>query len=1207
MDKHTSSSSVLRQLQIVFTLSIGLLILSSVASFYSNKELISTSKLVNHTNSVIIELDNLRSIVTSAETGQRGFIISNNRIFLDLYEGAYEKALASHKRIKDLTSDNAIQQRNLDTIKTLIDQRFRQMRTVIELANGTRTQNRSSLFTDNAEMIKGKKIMEQLRAISVRIKQEEDRLLKSRMATQAQYIRLTPIILVIAALISIAISIVAYLRIKSDLDERVRKQKEDEAKYLETQDRIARMESLTSKIAKGDYKVRSKDVAKDELGRIGIALNEMADSLEQNFNELERRNWLQTGTAELNTAVLGQKLITQVSSKIISAVTNYLNAPIGTVYIYQNLQLKFAAGYGISQAPELLSLKNGGLIGQVAQDRKLLVINNVPDHYTTIQSSVGQARPTHLVIFPCVYDRELVGVIEIGLLRHPESLELDYLRANAENIAISLNTAVNFERTQELLEETQSQSEELQAQHSELENINIELEAQTQKLQASEEELKVQQEELQQANQELEERTRALEEKNLVILERNLEVQKKAEELALSTKYKSEFLANMSHELRTPLNSILLLSRLLDENAEKNLTEEQREYARVIQSSGNGLLSLIDEILDLSKIEAGKMDLEYHQVNLTDVRESMRGIFEPISREKGLAFKTSSATDLPSFIETDKLRLEQVLKNLLSNAIKFTASGSVSLEITHSVADSNFISFIVKDTGIGIPAEKQQLIFEAFQQADGSTRRKYGGTGLGLSISRELVKLLGGTIEVQSTSGEGSVFTISIPKSKQYHPNKDADTEQPAEIAAPEAKGARLPNTDQFIAPVIPESIEDDRTEIKEKDKFILIIEDDVNFAKSLRDYTQTRGYKAVVAVRGDEGILLAKQLKPTGILLDLQLPVKSGWEVMEELKNDPATRHIPVHIMSSHHQKTQSLQKGALAFIDKPVAFEQMQEIFTRLEHALIRDGKKVLIIEENTKHAKALAHFLETFHINSEVKSDIADGVQALKQEADCVILDMGIPDRNAYEMLEKIKKNPGLEDLPIIIFTGRSLSMAEEQRIKLYADSIVVKTAHSYQRVLDEISLFLHLVEENSVKKEKKSYARLGMLNEVLKNKTVLIVDDDVRNIFSLSKSLEALQMNIVTAIDGKEALQKLKENKHIDIVLLDMMMPELDGYETAKTIRKNIGWRNLPIIAVTAKAMTGDREKCINAGASDYITKPVDIDQLISLLRVWLYDN
>ncbi|MET0572257.1 MAG: response regulator, partial [Pedobacter agri] len=618
-------------------------------------------------------------------------------------------------------------------------------------------------------------------------------------------------------------------------------------------------------------------------------------------------------------------------------------------------------------------------------------------------------------------------------------------------------------------------------------------------------------------------------------------------------------------------------------------------------SSGQGLLSLIDEILDLSKIEAGKMELDRSNVKVDDIASNMRSLFNPLANEKALALVIDKAEDVPEYFHTDKMRLEQILKNLLSNAIKFTSAGLVKLNIEKN-EKLNALVFKVTDTGVGIAPEKQGMVFEAFQQADGSTRRKFGGTGLGLSISRELAKLLGGYIDLKSKENEGSIFILTLPidKNKGFDDVK-GQVEKPAPVAVEPLKISHLTVSN------IPQEIEDDRDNIQPDDKVILIVEDDTPFAKTLLDFTRKRSYKGLVAVRGDVGIEMAKAYKPLAILLDIQLPIKDGWQVMEELKSDPATRPIPVHIMSSLQVKKESLLKGAVDFINKPFAFEHMQEIFSKLEHALSRHPKKVLIVEENEQHAKALSYFLSNFNIQTEIVNQVNEGVSALhKPDVNCVILDMGIPDKHAYETLEVVKKTPGLENLPIIIFTGKNLSKGEENRIKQYADSIVVKTAHSYQRILDEAGLFLHLVEEKSREKTKAPKG-FSELQDVLKNKTVLVADDDVRNIFSLTKMLEQHQMKVLAATDGKEALKLLNENPQVDVVLMDMMMPELDGYETTTAIRQDVKYRDLPILAVTAKAMMGDREKCIAAGASDYISKPVDMDQLVSLLRVWLYEN
>ena len=718
-----------------------------------------------------------------------------------------------------------------------------------------------------------------------------------------------------------------------------------------------------------------------------------------------------------------------------------------------------------------------------------------------------------------------------------------------------------------------------------------------------------------QTNAELEERSKLLEEKNHLIAERNIEIQKKAEELALSTKYKSEFLANMSHELRTPLNSILLLSRLMAENPDENLNEDQIESAKVIQSSGSSLLTLIDEILDLAKIESGKMTLEYQNVVIEEVVKDLQNLFNPLVKEKGIQFDIQIEDQVGQSIETDPLRLNQVLLNLMSNALKFTTEGSIALNIKKDPKNKDFIIFSVKDTGIGIAEDKQKIIFEAFQQADGSTRRKFGGTGLGLSISREIAKLLGGELLLKSKVDEGSEFSLVIPVDGKLEPVHIQQDQELVEIIREDVEEIKniidYPNTEASLsvnALVIPEDVADDRDNIQDGDKVILIVEDDTNFAKALLKYAHRQDYKGVVVVRGDYALSAALQYHPLAILLDVQLPVKDGWQVMDALKSNAQTKHIPVHMMSSLHVKEESLLKGAIDFINKPVALEQMTDVFRKIEEALRRSPQKVLIVEENSKHASALSYFLSNFNISLSVENNVEDSVKALtSNEVDCVILEVGASKGHGYQIVESIKSYEGLENLPIIIFTENNLSQAEELKIKQYADSIVVKTAHSYQRILDEVGLFLHLVEEKNSSIETIKNKTLGSLTEVLSGKKILITDDDVRNIFSLTKALEKYKVEVVLAMDGKQALEQIKEHPDIDVILMDMMMPEMDGYETIQEIRKKPMFAKLPIIAVTAKSMIGDRQKCITAGASDYISKPVDLDQLLSLLRVWLYES
>jgi signal transduction histidine kinase/DNA-binding response OmpR family regulator/CHASE3 domain sensor protein len=1186
-------------LQIGLGLSLLILFITSLASFISISNLVKSSALVAHSNELIFKTNQIISHLKDAETGQRGYLLTGDETYLEPTRGARSAAMELINSVSADAKENSFQQRSLKRLAEVIDKRLEIIDKTIEI------KSRGGIVSVQ-QLHEGKTYMDEARALINAMQAEETNTLKSRTEELNRFAGYTPILIVLAAIISIFITIYFYRKVYKDYYAKTELQKALKEKNDEINYRISVIRDLASQISAGNYNIRLDGAESDGLGSLTAHLNSMAESLQYSFKMLADKEWQQAGIASLNDKMVGEKTVQELTADVLENIVGHTGSSVGAFYLFEDKELHLVSGYALDELHKQKLIKLGsGLVGQAAASKKLIVLDEIPQNELTVSYATGKTYPRNIVAVPVLRDKLLIGVMEFGSLINYTPLHLEFLHAVSQNIGVAIHVSQNRKKLQEFLEETQAQAEELQAQHAELEGLNAELEAQSQKIQTSEEELRVQQEELLQSNQELEERTSLLEEKNQLIQERNEDIQLKAEQLEQSTKYKSEFLANMSHELRTPLNSILLLSKLMSENQE--LDKEYIEYAEVIQSSGQGLLGLIDEILDLSKIESGKMTLDFEDINLAEVATDMRSLFNPIAKNKHLQLMVDIEEDV-KFLHTDKMRLEQVLKNLLSNAIKFTAAGEVRLGISKDESGKRIL-FKVTDTGIGIPEDKQSLIFEAFQQADGSTRRKFGGTGLGLSISRELAKLLGGEIELTSKENLGSEFTLILPVERA------AEIVSPQQVMPVAPKQVQIEKVEEqlagrFTTMNIPNEIADDRLNIAPGDKVILIIEDDTNFAKTLLNFTRQRNYKGIVAVRGDLGIEMARHFMPLAILLDIQLPVKDGWQVMEELKSNPATRPIPVHIMSSMEVKKESLLRGAIDFINKPVALEHMGQIFQKLEHALSRYPKKVLIVEENRQHAEALNYFLSNYNIQTEVANNVTESIDALsKQEVDCVILDMGVPDTNAYETLETIKKTKGLEKLPIIIFTGKNLSRGEEARIKQYADSIVVKTAHSYQRILDEAGLFLHLVEESVAENKvgKPTSERLGGLYEVLSNKTVLIADDDVRNIFSLTKALEQHKMKVLAATDGKEALQVLKENPLVDIVLMDMMMPEMDGYETTKQIRRIPAYKNLPILAVTAKAMMGDREKCISAGASDYISKPVDVDQLTSLLRVWLYDK
>ncbi|MGN0002267.1 MAG: response regulator [Sphingobacterium composti] len=1193
---------LIKKLQIGFGLSFIILLITSIASFLSVRNQIQQRAKVLHTQNTLLRTDRALVDLLNAETGQRGFLLTNNEEFLKpFYRGlqSLPESLAEIEKQLDSSPEQIIK---LDSIKNLVNLRL----TILEeLVN----KKKNGEQIDTSLLTRGRIYMDSCRNLIEDLIATENQTLTVHSHAMNKTSNYTSIFILLACIISLIITFIFYRQIRNEFSAREKLQRQLQEKDQQLARRLATVQRIASKIAEGDYSVRAAEDGQDHLGGIAVALNDMTEALQSSFNEISSNEWKQTGLVKINEILTGNKPEGELAKDALAHLIQYGECVNGAFYTLENKILVLKSSYGMESNMAKTYIPGEGVVGQVFLDKKMRILEDIQSQDYIISFATGQLKLSHIVWIPLTAKGECFGVVELASDTKFDEVDLSFFEEACKLITLEVLAAKSRQRIQMLLEETQAQSEELQMQHTELEGLNTELEAYTQRLQASEEELKVQQEELLQSNQELEERTKLLEEKNNLIAIRNTEIQKKAEELALSTKYKSEFLANMSHELRTPLNSILLLSRLMVENADENLNEDQIESAKVIQSSGTSLLSLIDEILDLSKIEAGKMKLEYESVSIQSLCQDLKNMFIPLAQERGLTFITEISPSIDDTIETDKLRLEQVLRNLLSNAIKFTQQGEVRLSIKTDPLRSNFIQFSVADTGIGISEDKQKIIFEAFQQADGSTRRRFGGTGLGLSISREIVRLLGGHITLQSKVDQGSTFSIYIP----MH-DISVETNQPKVILAEEIITPVLAENQviQEVKPnpytlnYIPEEIEDDRNNLRPNDKLILIVEDDTNFATALLKYTHQQKYKGIVLVRGDEVLDYAIKYQPLAILLDIQLPIKNGWEVMDELKTNSKTRHIPVHIMSSLQMKKESLMKGAIDFINKPIALEHMGQIFKKIEDALNRHAQKVLIVEENPKHAAALSYFLNNYDITSEIKSNVEESVETLlNSKVNCVILDMGLPDRTGYETLEAIKSHQGLENLPIIIFTGKNLSHAEELKIKNYADSVVIKTAHSFQRILDEVGLFLHLVEENNGEPKTKMN-KLGTLGDVLNSKTILIADDDVRNIFSLTKILEKYKVNVISAMNGKEALELLQNHPEVSMVLMDMMMPEMDGYETIQKIRQNVAYRNLPIISVTAKAMTGDREKCIQAGASDYISKPVDKDQLLSLLRVWLYE-
>lgn len=1202
------AGKTIRNLQFGVGMSLLLLIATSIASYLSIQKQMENRESLSKSRRSITAVKDVLVALLDAETGNRGFQITGKEEYLEPYNRGLDEFPKAIARLKDLGNDDKIQNDRIDSLQSSVQSRIGVLQSMID-------KKRQNMDVSQSDMLRSKIYMDKSRKLVAGFVKHEEDVLELKNVDLKESALITKIFLLFSSLGAIGITAFLYFKLRSDILRRDKLEKALVAKDEQMTARVLAIQKIANGVAKGDYSLRIDDSESDNLGELVGSLNHMTDSLKTSFDTINKSDWRQKGLAVLNESLVGNKSIKEITAKALTHLVEYGNCISGALYLLNDDVLKLESSYGLESSMKNHFKQGEGMVGQVFVQKKPRVYNDIQEKDVVASFASSKLHINGILLVPIMVGRQAVGIIELNSGNNFQEDDVDFFAESCRILGIALSAARGREKEQKLLEETQAQSEELQVQHSELENLNTELEAQTQKLQASEEELRVQQEELMQTNAELEERSKLLEEKNHLIAERNIEIQKKAEELALSTKYKSEFLANMSHELRTPLNSILLLSRLMAEDPDDNLTEDQIESAKVIQSSGSSLLTLIDEILDLAKIESGKMNLEYQHVPIDDVVKDLRNLFNPMMQEKGLDFNINIDSDLNQTIETDRLRVDQVLRNLMSNALKFTSKGSISLNIKKEPTQKGFVIFSVKDTGIGIPEDKQRIIFEAFQQADGSTRRKFGGTGLGLSISREIAKLLGGELQLTSKVDEGSEFSLVIPMSstlKTEYVNKEQDLIETIQEDVQEIKEIIAFEDDELPAPIeilgIPEDVPDDRDSISKDDKMILIVEDDVNFAKALVKYAHTQNYKAIAMVRGDYALPAALKYRPSAILLDVQLPVKDGWQVMDELKGNLQTKHIPVHMMSSLHVKKESLMKGAIDFINKPMALEQMADVFKKIEEALSKTLKKVLIVEENAKHATALSYFLSNFNISASVEDKAEDCVSAfIDQNVDCVILNVENSRGEEYSIIETIKSHEGLENLPIIIFIDRSLSKSEELKIKQYADSIVVKTAHSYQRILDEVGLFLHLVEEKNSTEENRKNSTLGSLTEVLSGKKILITDDDVRNIFSLTKVLEKYKVEVVLAMDGKQALEQMAANPDIDVVLMDMMMPEMDGYETIREIRKQPKYMRLPVIAITAKSMIGEREKCIEAGASDYISKPVDTDQLLSLLRVWMYES
>jgi len=923
--------------------------------------------------------------------------------------------------------------------------------------------------------------------------------------------------------------------------------------------------------------------------------------------------WFQAGQVGLARNAGGEQRLDELGESILRFLVAYLEATAGALFIRDGNAFRRIATFGVpadARIPESVG-PGDGLVGEAIRDGKSFTLNDVPDGYLYYGTSLGRGRPRHLLVAPAAVDSEINAVVELGFARNVNQNALPLLERVGEQIAVAIRSARYRTRLQELLEETQRQAEELQSQSTQLRTANDELEEQARSLQESQTKLEQQQTELEQANAQLEEQTRLLEAQRDDLARTQTSLRSESQKLADASRYKSEFLANMSHELRTPLNSLLILARLLADNRAGNLSSEQVKYARTIESSGNDLLGLINDILDISKIEAGRVDLHPEAIPIAHLLQKLKDHFQSVATEKGLQLSTEIAAGTPSDLVTDSQRLEQVLKNFMSNALKFTEKGEVVLSAAKRPDDK--VAFTVRDTGIGIPPEQHHVIFEAFRQADGTINRKFGGTGLGLSISRELTRLLGGEIVVDSAVGRGSAFTLVVPQS--YDPKLVRSRDVAVIASAPH--GAFAPPDPAAELPLSPRPgsarrtfVPDDRDKLSVDKRIVLVVEDDPTFARILLDLAHELDIQCLVADTADEGVLLARQYLPHAVLLDIELPDHSGLSVLDRLKHDVRTRHIPVHVVSVGDYTHVALSSGAAGFMLKPVKRERLIQALENLETRLSQRMRQVLIVEDDADQLESIRLLLASHDVQTVGVSNAAACLEQLKARSfDCMVVDLTLPDVSGFDLLEQLSQDDSLAFPPVIVYTGRDLTAEQELKLRRLSKSIIIKGARSPERLLDEVTLFLHQVVADLPERQRAMLAQSLNRDAALEGRRVLVVEDDVRNVFAVTGILEPHGVQVQIARNGREALAALERAEtggaqSIDLVLMDVMMPEMDGLTATREIRKRSQWRNLPIIVLTAKAMKDDQQQCLAAGANDYLAKPLDVDKLLSLVRVWM---
>ncbi|MBB5606277.1 MULTISPECIES: response regulator [unclassified Janthinobacterium] len=1109
--------------------------------------LLSSLRSVEHSERVIGNANEVMKLSVDLETGMRGYLLTGDETFLAPYKSGKAKIAVEMSTLLELVADSPMQVDRLRRIRALQGQWMDYAESVI----AQRRNNQE--FLVRVRQGEGKLEFDEIRREFLNFITMEQRLRQER-SDQAE--NGTTFTVLVFLFLSLGLSgLLAYL-------------------------------------------------GRRELLQLSSIYNEALEQRGKDNDVLQEQAWLRTGQTELAEHTRGQLALQQLGRQVLDFLARRLEVAVATLYVVDDDgSLRRAAVYGFTEqgAREKQVFKLGeGLVGETAREKRLKHIRQVPGNYLTVHSSVGHGAPLELVLLPVDNEGTVNGVIELAFTHPVDKRDLELLRLIAANVGTSVEAAQYRQRLQNVLEETQQLNEELEVQQEELRTANEELGEQSRVLEQSQAHLETQKTALEHSNEQLAVQALALDQKNMAIVEAHTQLEARAEELQKASRYKSEFLANMSHELRTPLNSSLILSKLLADNSGGNLTPEQVTFAQTIYSAGNDLLTLINDILDISKVEAGKLELVPESVPFEELLSSMKMLFGPQAQQKHLDFVVQVAPDTPPAFVSDRQRLEQILKNLLSNAIKFTDAGTVTLHA--GVDEAGNARFQVQDSGIGIASDQQQRIFDAFHQADGTTSRRYGGTGLGLSISRDLAALLGGSIELASTPGQGSTFSLTLPLAWQaaatpHRPDLvSAPASQPAAPVAIPARAVPLP------------TFKDDRDQAgaaKTGQRSVLVIEDEPAFAGILFDLAHEMHYRCLVAHGADEGLRLALEFLPDAILLDIGLPDRPGLLVLQMLKENPLTRHIPVHIVSGNDQVQAAMQLGAIGYATKPRTRDQLKDVFLKLEAKFTQKMKRILLVEDDERQRASVVRLISDDDVEITAVALGEEALALLKtQTFDCMIIDLKLPDIQGNELLERMEHEELCSFPPVIVYTGRNLSREEEADLMKYSRSIIIKGARSPERLLDEVTLFLHKVESELSSERQGMLQQVRSRERVFEGRRILLVDDDVRNIFALTNALEQKGVLVEIGRNGFEAISKLNSVDDIDLVLMDVMMPGMDGLEATRQIRADGRFNKLPIIAITAKAMKNDQEECLQAGASDYLAKPIDLDRLYSLLRVWM---